>query len=103
MRVAGNGLGGDALGSLKYAVDHLGDSLKLVDALLRAQTPAGPVWRRYTGDGYGEHADGRAFDGTGQGHGWPLLTGERVSSRMLGLALFVLLTLAVIALLAQRM
>jgi carbonic anhydrase len=32
VRVAGNGLGGDALGSLKYAVDHLGDSLKLVSS-----------------------------------------------------------------------
>jgi glucoamylase len=35
------------------------------------------VWHRYTGDGYGEHDDGRAFDGTGRGRGWPLLTGER--------------------------
>lgn len=33
VRVAGNGLGGDALGSLKYAVDHLGDCLKLVVVL----------------------------------------------------------------------
>jgi glucoamylase len=35
------------------------------------------VWHRYTGDGYGEHPDGRPFDGTGVGRGWPLLTGER--------------------------
>ena len=33
VRVAGNALGGDALGSLKYAVDHLGESLKLVVVL----------------------------------------------------------------------
>ena len=33
VRVAGNGLGGDVLGSLKYAVEHLGDSLKLVVVL----------------------------------------------------------------------
>ena len=33
VRVAGNGLGGEVLGSLKYAVDHLGDSLKLVVVL----------------------------------------------------------------------
>ena len=52
-------------------------SLKLVDALLRTDTPTGPVWRRYNGDGYGEHADGSAFDGSGQGRGWPLLSGER--------------------------
>lgn len=53
------------------------DSLKLADALLRTDTPNGPVWHRYTGDGYGEHIDGEPFDGTGQGRGWPLLTGER--------------------------
>ncbi len=35
------------------------------------------MWHRYRGDGYGEHEDGRAFDGTGIGRGWPLLTGER--------------------------
>lgn len=52
-------------------------SLKLADALLKTDTPAGPVWHRYTGDGYGEHPDGSPFDGSGQGRGWPLLTGER--------------------------
>lgn len=52
-------------------------SLKLVDALLKSDTPSGPVWHRYNGDGYGEHPDGSAFDGTGVGRGWPLLTGER--------------------------
>jgi glucoamylase len=53
------------------------DSLKLVDALLKVDTPSGPCWHRYNGDGYGEHADGAAFDGAGQGRAWPLLTGER--------------------------
>jgi glucoamylase len=53
------------------------DSLRVADELLRSDTPQGPVWHRYTGDGYGEHADGSAFDGTGIGRGWPLLTGER--------------------------
>jgi carbonic anhydrase len=33
VRVAGNGLGDEVLGSLKYAADHLGDSLKLVVVL----------------------------------------------------------------------
>ena len=33
IRVAGNGLGGDVLGSLKYAVEHLGSSLRLVVVL----------------------------------------------------------------------
>jgi carbonic anhydrase len=33
VRVAGNGLGGEVLGSLKYAVEHLGKSLKLIVVL----------------------------------------------------------------------
>lgn len=53
------------------------DSLKVADALLKTDTPKGPVWHRYNNDGYGEHADGAPYDGTGVGRGWPLLTGER--------------------------
>jgi glucoamylase len=46
---------------------------------LKVDTPSGPAWRRYNGDGYGEKADGSPFDpGTrGIGRAWPLLTGER--------------------------
>jgi glucoamylase len=53
------------------------DSLKAVDQLLKTDTPNGPVWHRYNGDGYGEHDDGSPFDGAGCGRGWPLLVGER--------------------------
>jgi glucoamylase len=53
------------------------DTLKVIDALLKVDTPSGPSWHRYNGDGYGEHADGAPFDGVGQGRAWPLLTGER--------------------------
>jgi glucoamylase len=53
------------------------DTLKAIDAGLRCDLPQGPVWYRYTGDGYGEHPDGSPFNGTGQGRPWPLLTGER--------------------------
>lgn len=53
------------------------DSLQAVDQLLKTDTPSGPVWHRYNGDGYGEHDDGSDFDGSGRGRGWPLLTGER--------------------------
>jgi glucoamylase len=53
------------------------DSIRVADALLKTDTPCGPVWHRYNGDGYGEHDDGRAYDGDGRGRGWPLLTGER--------------------------
>ena len=52
-------------------------TVKLVDALLQVETPSGPSYRRYNGDGYGEHEDGSPYDGTGVGRLWPLLTGER--------------------------
>src|SRR5580658_1500120 len=52
-------------------------TLKLADALLRVDTPNGPSWHRYNDDGYGEHADGSPYDGSGIGRAWPLLTGER--------------------------
>lgn len=53
------------------------DTLELVDTLLRVQTPSGPFYHRYNEDGYGEHADGSPFDGSGVGRAWPLLAGER--------------------------
>ena len=53
------------------------NTMKVIDALLKIETPQGPVWRRYNGDGYGEHEDGEPFDGIGIGRAWPLLTGER--------------------------
>ncbi|MHB8310143.1 glycoside hydrolase family 15 protein [Metallibacterium sp.] len=63
---------------LRDAADaRIVDTTRLVDALLRVQTPSGAFYRRYNEDGYGEHRDGRAFDGTGVGRAWPLLTGER--------------------------
>jgi glucoamylase len=52
-------------------------SVRLADALLKVDTPSGPAWHRYNGDGYGEHEDGTAYDGTGRGRAWPLLAGER--------------------------
>jgi len=53
------------------------DTIAVADALLRVDTPSGPVYRRYNEDGYGEKADGSPFDGSGVGRLWPLLTGER--------------------------
>jgi len=52
-------------------------SIAAIDTLLKTDTPNGPVWHRYNGDGYGEHPDGAPFDGWGRGRGWPLLSGER--------------------------
>jgi glucoamylase len=53
------------------------DSLKVVDHILKIETPYGDCWRRYNHDGYGQKKDGGAFDSWGQGRAWPLLTGER--------------------------
>ena len=53
------------------------DSLRVVDAVLKMDTPSGPCWRRYNHDGYGQREDGSAYQGWGKGHAWPLLTGER--------------------------
>jgi glucoamylase len=53
------------------------ETSKVTEALLKVDTPHGTAYRRYNGDGYGEHADGRPFDGSGIGRAWPLLTGER--------------------------
>ena len=53
------------------------DSLKVVDHILKIETPFGTCWRRYNHDGYGQKKDGGPYDGWGQGRAWPLLTGER--------------------------
>ncbi len=53
------------------------DSLKVVDAVLKIETPFGPSWRRYNHDGYGQRKDGGPYMGWGQGRAWPILTGER--------------------------
>ncbi|GAC1336010.1 MAG: glucan 1,4-alpha-glucosidase [Beijerinckiaceae bacterium] len=63
---------------LRSAADPvMRDTLTLIDAMLKADTPQGPGWHRYNDDGYGEHDDGSPFDGTGRGRLWPLLAGER--------------------------
>jgi len=53
------------------------DSLKVVDRVLKRDLPQGPGWLRYNWDGYGQRADGGAYEGWGQGRPWPLLTSER--------------------------
>ena len=53
------------------------DSLKVVDKVLKIETPFGPCWRRYNHDGYGQRKDGGPYMGWGQGRAWPLLGGER--------------------------
>jgi glucoamylase len=72
----------DALALVRFGLrapddPRIVNTLRVVDALLAVELPQGPCWYRYNGDGYGEHKDGSAFDGTGIGRAWPLLAGER--------------------------
>jgi len=72
----------DALALVRFGLRAPNDprilnTIKVVDALLKVKLPQGPCWYRYNDDGYGEHADGSPFDGTGIGRAWPLLAGER--------------------------
>lgn len=53
------------------------DSVRVVDAVLKVETPQGPCWRRYNHDGYGQRDDGTSYTGWGTGRAWPMLTGER--------------------------
>lgn len=77
-----NQVSNDFLQLVRYGLRAADDprivsSVIVMDGVLKTDTPSGPVWHRYNGDGYGEHADGRPFDGAGIGRGWPLLVGER--------------------------
>ncbi|MFI6030100.1 glycoside hydrolase family 15 protein [Amycolatopsis magusensis] len=69
-----------------YAPDDpiIRNSLAVVDREISYTTPTGQFWHRYTGDGYGERADGSQWEmelppGSRQTFGrlWPLLAGER--------------------------
>ncbi len=68
------------LGILPADDSDILNSLPVIDSNLLTQTPSGPGWHRYTGDGYGDFAgDGHPWapTGRGTGHVWPILTGER--------------------------
>ena len=79
---ARNVVGGDFLHLVRYGIRAASDSivrssLEVIDRVLKRDLPQGPCWRRYNHDGYGQKPDGGAFDGTGEGRSWPILTGER--------------------------
>lgn len=79
---ARNVVGGDFLDLVRLGIRAADDplvldSIAVIDRLLKRDLPQGPCWRRYNNDGYGQKEDGSAFDGTGVGRSWPILTGER--------------------------
>ncbi|WP_119821798.1 glycoside hydrolase family 15 protein [Halalkaliarchaeum desulfuricum] len=60
------------------------NSVAVVDDAIRAETPHGPAWYRYNGDGYGEIGETEPDEGApwgtnrnGSGRLWPIFTGER--------------------------
>lgn len=53
------------------------ETLRVIDAILKVETPLGPCWHRYNHDGYGQKPDGGAYKQWGEGRPWPLLSGER--------------------------
>ncbi|MBY0380586.1 MAG: glucan 1,4-alpha-glucosidase [Xanthobacteraceae bacterium] len=72
----------DALALVRFGLRAADDprivnTVKAIDMLLKRELPSGSYWYRYNDDGYGEHADGTPFNGSGIGRLWPLLTGER--------------------------
>jgi glucoamylase len=79
---ARNVVGGDFLQLVRLGIRPADDpivlsSIEVIDRVLKRDLPQGPCWRRYNHDGYGQKDDGSAFDGTGVGRSWPILTGER--------------------------
>ncbi len=79
---ARNVVGGDFLHLVRFGIRKpddaiVRDSIEVIDRVLKHELPQGPGWRRYNHDGYGQKDDGSAFDGTGVGRCWPILTGER--------------------------
>jgi len=79
---ARNVVSGDFLHLVRFGIRGANDpivrdSIEVMDRVLKRDLPAGPGWRRYNHDGYGQKDDGSAFDGTGVGRCWPILTGER--------------------------
>lgn len=79
---ARNIVGGDFLHLVRLGIRNaddpvIVDSLAVIDQVLKRVLPQGPCWRRYNYDGYGQKPDGNAYEGTGEGRCWPILTGER--------------------------
>jgi glucoamylase len=70
-------------GAKRHDDQVIRNSLAVGDQVLRVRTPNGPVWHRFTFDGYGETATGAQWDifptkgNQTFGRVWPLLTGER--------------------------
>jgi len=70
------------LGIKPYDDEVILNSLTEVDETIRVDTPQGPAFYRYNGDGYGERAEEAegapwSVQTKGKGRLWPIFTGER--------------------------
>ena len=79
---ARNVVDGGFLELVRYGIRRPDDptvlsTIKVIDAIIKTDTPSGPTWHRYNHDGYGQQRDGGPFTEFGVGRVWPLLTGER--------------------------
>jgi glucoamylase len=82
------------LGELPADDPDVLNSLPVVDATIERQTPSGPGWLRYNGDGYGDcygpdpltdcDVTGRPWapSNHGTGHPWPVLSAERAQQEL---------------------
>ena len=70
-------------GAKRFDDATIRNSLAVGDKVLKADTANGPIWHRFTFDGYGETAAGGMWDlfdakqNQTLGRAWPILTGER--------------------------
>ena len=76
------------LGIKPYDDEIIENSLVEVDETIRIDTPQGPAFYRYNGDGYGEQgekAEGAPWtvETKGKGRLWPIFTGERAEYELL--------------------
>ncbi len=63
------------LGVLPANSPYITLSLPVIDSTIKQTVNGNSYWYRYNHDGYGEHASGSNYDGTGIGRLWPNLSG----------------------------
>ncbi len=80
------------LGIKPWDDEVIRNSLAVVDDTIRVETPNGPGFYRYNGDGYGEQGPNDenyprgapwSLDNAGKGRLWPIFTGERAEYELL--------------------
>ncbi|WP_152041448.1 glycoside hydrolase family 15 protein [Salinigranum salinum] len=76
------------LGIKPWDDETIKNTIEEVDATIRVDTPHGPAFYRYNGDGYGERERDEegapwSVEAKGKGRLWPIFTGERAEYELL--------------------